>query len=150
MSRVVCHLPCFAGRSVSRNLQQLWLKLAMYIGGVGGVDRSGRWWSVLGKDTLDAANNDAEQAVVERLQSKKKYVDKLEAIFKAIDTTGDGMITEDGSDGRRAFFFASRPGEPHSNVRVKVLSSWNASSTKINGTARNQQVMASNPSPPFK
>ncbi|CAK9022309.1 unnamed protein product [Durusdinium trenchii] len=47
------------------------------------------------KDTLDAANNDAEQAVVERLQSKKKYVDKLEAIFKAIDTTGDGMITEE-------------------------------------------------------
>jgi hypothetical protein len=26
------------------------------------------------KDTLDAANNDAEQAVVEQLQKKKQYV----------------------------------------------------------------------------
>ena len=26
------------------------------------------------KDTLDAANNDAEQAVVERLQKKREYV----------------------------------------------------------------------------
>ena len=47
------------------------------------------------KDTLDAANNDAEHLVRERLQSTRQYVDKLEAIFKAIDTTGDGMITED-------------------------------------------------------
>ena len=47
------------------------------------------------KDTLDAANNDAEQAVVERLQKKKQYVEKLENIFNAIVTTPDGMITEE-------------------------------------------------------
>lgn len=47
------------------------------------------------KDTLDAANNDAEQAVVEQLQKKKQYVEKLEAIFNAMDKTQDGMITEE-------------------------------------------------------
>ncbi|CAJ1382278.1 unnamed protein product [Effrenium voratum] len=48
------------------------------------------------KDTIDAANNDAEHLVAERLRKKtKQYVKKLEAVFRAIDATGDGMITED-------------------------------------------------------
>lgn len=47
------------------------------------------------KDTLDAAQNDAENLVVERLRKKDEYVAKLEAVFKAIDKAGDGMITEE-------------------------------------------------------
>lgn len=47
------------------------------------------------KDTLDAASNDAEQQVVERLQKKAQYVKKLEGIFRAIDETGNGMITKE-------------------------------------------------------
>jgi len=47
------------------------------------------------KDTLDAASNDAEHLVVERLQKKAQYVKKLEAMFRAIDETGDGMITKE-------------------------------------------------------
>lgn len=47
------------------------------------------------KDTLDAAQNDAENLVVERLRKKDEYVARLEAVFKAIDKQGDGMITEE-------------------------------------------------------
>ncbi|CAE7218000.1 unnamed protein product [Symbiodinium natans] len=47
------------------------------------------------KDTLDAANNDAEHLVVERLRKKAEYVEKLENVFHAMDDSGDGMITEE-------------------------------------------------------
>ncbi|CAL1173699.1 unnamed protein product [Cladocopium goreaui] len=47
------------------------------------------------KDTLDAAQNDAENLVVERLRKKDEYVARLEAVFSAIDKEGDGMITEE-------------------------------------------------------
>jgi len=46
------------------------------------------------KDTLDAAQNDAEHMVVDRLRKKAEYVEKLEIIFRAIDDSGDGIITE--------------------------------------------------------
>lgn len=46
------------------------------------------------KDTLDAAQNDAEHLVVDRLRKKAEYVEKLERIFRAIDDSGDGIITE--------------------------------------------------------
>lgn len=45
------------------------------------------------KDTLDAAQNDAELQIKNNLQMRQRYVSKLEAIFNAIDD-GDGMITE--------------------------------------------------------
>ncbi|CAJ1460073.1 unnamed protein product [Effrenium voratum] len=47
------------------------------------------------KETFDAAANDAEQLVRDRLKMKAEYVDKLEGVFTAIDDTGDGMITEE-------------------------------------------------------
>lgn len=47
------------------------------------------------KDTLDAAANDAEHLVAERLVKKEQYARKLEAIFGAIDAEGDGEITEE-------------------------------------------------------
>ncbi|CAE7744895.1 unnamed protein product, partial [Symbiodinium sp. CCMP2456] len=47
------------------------------------------------KDTLDAAQSDAEQMVVERMKLKADFAAKLEGIFNAIDNTGNGMITED-------------------------------------------------------
>ncbi|CAJ1382280.1 unnamed protein product [Effrenium voratum] len=47
------------------------------------------------KDTLDAAQSDAENLVVERLRKKDEYVQKLAGVFRAIDRSGDGMITED-------------------------------------------------------
>ncbi|CAE7881238.1 Catsper1, partial [Symbiodinium microadriaticum] len=47
------------------------------------------------KDTLDAAQSDAEQMVVERMKLKADFAAKLEGIFNAIDHTGNGMITED-------------------------------------------------------
>ena len=43
------------------------------------------------KDTLDAAQNDAENLVVERLRKKAQYVRKLEEVFAAIDHSGDGL-----------------------------------------------------------
>ena len=46
------------------------------------------------KDTLDAAQNDAEHAVVDRLKKKGEYVQKLEHLFQAIDEEGNGMISE--------------------------------------------------------
>ncbi|CAJ1380160.1 unnamed protein product [Effrenium voratum] len=47
------------------------------------------------KDTLDAAQNDAEQLVVDRLKKKAQYVQKLEEVFRAIDSSSDGMVTEE-------------------------------------------------------
>jgi len=46
------------------------------------------------KDTLDAANNDAELQLSEKMQKKAEYAAKLEGIFSAIDSSGDGIITE--------------------------------------------------------
>ncbi|CAK9084754.1 Ankyrin repeat domain-containing protein 17 [Durusdinium trenchii] len=47
------------------------------------------------KDTLDAAQNDAEQLVIDRLQKKQQFVKKLEGIFNSIDEGKDGLITEE-------------------------------------------------------
>ncbi|CAE7197788.1 unnamed protein product, partial [Symbiodinium microadriaticum] len=47
------------------------------------------------KDTLDAAQNDAEQLVLDRMNKKAKYVEQLEAVFKAIDQRGDGTVSEE-------------------------------------------------------
>eukprot|EP00439_Symbiodinium_sp_Y106_P026508 s1819_g3.t1 len=47
------------------------------------------------KDTLDAAQNDAENLVLQRLRKKAEYLQKLEDVFAAIDDSGDGMITEE-------------------------------------------------------
>jgi len=50
--------------------------------------------AVILKDTLDAAQSDAEHQVSERLQKKAKYVEKLEKIFKRLDESGEGLITK--------------------------------------------------------
>ncbi|CAE7287891.1 SCN5A, partial [Symbiodinium sp. CCMP2456] len=47
------------------------------------------------RETLEAANNDAEILVQERLRKKATYVRKLESIFRACDESGDGVLTED-------------------------------------------------------
>ncbi|OLP99553.1 Two pore calcium channel protein 1B [Symbiodinium microadriaticum] len=47
------------------------------------------------KDTLDAAQADAENLVVDRLRKKAEYVNKLQAAFNAIDNSGNGMISEE-------------------------------------------------------
>lgn len=47
------------------------------------------------KETLDAAQNDAEQLVKDRMRMKAEYVQKLESVFMAIDDSGNGMITEE-------------------------------------------------------
>mmetsp|Transcript_30616 Transcript_30616/g.68802 ORF Transcript_30616/g.68802 Transcript_30616/m.68802 type:complete len:597 (-) Transcript_30616:125-1915(-) len=48
------------------------------------------------KDTLEAAQNDAEHQVTEKLKRKAQYVSKLEMMFKAIvDDSGNSMITEE-------------------------------------------------------
>lgn len=47
------------------------------------------------KATLDAAADDAEHLMTERLVKKEQYARKLEAIFGAIDEEGDGEITEE-------------------------------------------------------
>ena len=47
------------------------------------------------KDTLEAAQNDAEQLIVERMHQKASYIEQLEGVFRAIDATGTGMITEE-------------------------------------------------------
>ena len=46
------------------------------------------------KDTLEAAQTDAEFMVLEGMRKRSKYVQKLEGIFRAIDKTGKGMVTE--------------------------------------------------------
>jgi len=47
------------------------------------------------KDTFDAAQNDAEQLVIDKLRLKSQYISKLERIFRAIDAEGEGVVTED-------------------------------------------------------
>jgi len=47
------------------------------------------------KDTLDAAQNDAEALVVDKMHKKQEFMVKLEGIFKAIDDTGSGIISEE-------------------------------------------------------
>eukprot|EP00435_Cladocopium_sp_Y103_P029742 s1417_g7.t1 len=47
------------------------------------------------RETLEAANNDAEMMVQERLLQNARYVKKLEGIFAAMDESGDGLLTED-------------------------------------------------------
>lgn len=47
------------------------------------------------KDTLDAAHNDAENLILDKMRKKAEYVGKLEAVFQAIDKCGDGMISEE-------------------------------------------------------
>ena len=46
------------------------------------------------KDTLDAAQNDAEQLVIDRLRVKQQLVRMLEGIFNSIDEHSNGLITE--------------------------------------------------------
>ncbi|CAK9022734.1 Sodium channel protein type 11 subunit alpha (NaN) (Sensory neuron sodium channel 2) (Sodium channel protein type XI subunit alpha) (Voltage-gated sodium channel subunit alpha Nav1.9) [Durusdinium trenchii] len=53
------------------------------------------------RETLEAANNDAEMLVqeqlrkrIDRLHKKSTYVRKLEGIFAACDESGDGVLTE--------------------------------------------------------
>lgn len=46
------------------------------------------------KDTLDAANNDAELQIMENMARRERFVRHLQGIFRAIDDTGDGMITQ--------------------------------------------------------
>eukprot|EP00434_Breviolum_minutum_P030506 symbB.v1.2.026978.t1/scaffold2687.1/size73039/8 len=50
--------------------------------------------AVILKDTLDAAQSDAEHQVIERLQKKAEYVEKLEKVFTKLDESGEGLITE--------------------------------------------------------
>ncbi|CAJ1370460.1 unnamed protein product [Effrenium voratum] len=45
------------------------------------------------KDTLDAAQNDAEALVTERMTKRAQYVKKLESVFRAMDSD-HGTITE--------------------------------------------------------
>lgn len=47
------------------------------------------------KDTFDAAQNDAEQLVIDKLRLKSQYISKLERIFRAIDAEGEGVVTEE-------------------------------------------------------
>lgn len=47
------------------------------------------------KDTLDAAQNDTKQQVVDKVLMKTEFVNKLEGIFRAIDENGTGMISEE-------------------------------------------------------
>mmetsp|Transcript_63890 Transcript_63890/g.149780 ORF Transcript_63890/g.149780 Transcript_63890/m.149780 type:complete len:597 (+) Transcript_63890:41-1831(+) len=47
------------------------------------------------RETLEAANNDAELMVMERLRQKGKYIKRLEGIFRAMDESGDGVLTEE-------------------------------------------------------
>ncbi|CAE7252365.1 TPC1B [Symbiodinium natans] len=47
------------------------------------------------RDTLEAASNDAEMQVHEKLKKKSAYVMKLKALFQALDSTGNGIITQD-------------------------------------------------------
>mmetsp|Transcript_9556 Transcript_9556/g.23053 ORF Transcript_9556/g.23053 Transcript_9556/m.23053 type:complete len:624 (-) Transcript_9556:17-1888(-) len=47
------------------------------------------------KDTLDAAQNDAELQLREKITKQRAYAKKLELIFRAIDINQDGLITEE-------------------------------------------------------
>jgi len=47
------------------------------------------------RDTLEAARNDDESLVMERLRNKTKYLEKLEDVFDAIDGAHNGTISEE-------------------------------------------------------
>ncbi|CAE7939276.1 TPC1B, partial [Symbiodinium sp. KB8] len=47
------------------------------------------------RDTLEAASNDAEMLVQEKMKKKSAYVMKLKSLFQALDATGKGIITQD-------------------------------------------------------
>jgi len=47
------------------------------------------------RETLEAANNDAELVILERLRQKGKYIKRLEGIFRAMDESGDGVLSEE-------------------------------------------------------
>jgi len=47
------------------------------------------------KDTLDAAQNDAEQLVMDKMRTQSEYIQKLEEIFRAISCSKSSMITEE-------------------------------------------------------
>jgi len=45
------------------------------------------------KETLDAANNDAEIIICDRQRKKQGYLKKLKGVFQAADTSNDGLVT---------------------------------------------------------
>lgn len=45
--------------------------------------------------TLEAANNDVEVMIQERMRKKSMFVEQLEGIFEAIDESGDGLLSEE-------------------------------------------------------
>lgn len=47
------------------------------------------------RDTLDAAASDAEEQVAAELKKRKEYAGKLEEIFAAIDSEGNGVLSAD-------------------------------------------------------
>eukprot|EP00434_Breviolum_minutum_P015758 symbB.v1.2.013884.t1/scaffold997.1/size145858/3 len=47
------------------------------------------------RETLEAANNDAELMVQEGLRRKATYIHKLESIFNAVDESQDGLLSEE-------------------------------------------------------
>mmetsp|Transcript_20047 Transcript_20047/g.47131 ORF Transcript_20047/g.47131 Transcript_20047/m.47131 type:complete len:589 (+) Transcript_20047:83-1849(+) len=46
------------------------------------------------KDTLDEAHNDAQHLVLDRIRKKAEYVERLEGVFKTLDVTGRGTLSE--------------------------------------------------------
>ena len=65
------------------------------------------------EDTLDVVQNDAEHMFSTRLKKRNEDVAKLEAVFRAIDTAGTGLITED-------WHFLSRPSRHRSCSRSEA------------------------------
>merc|ERR1712151_1199308 len=47
------------------------------------------------KETMDTANDDAEMMLTERTRKRRQYLVKLGNGFKAVDKSGDGVITEE-------------------------------------------------------
>ena len=47
------------------------------------------------EDTLDVVQNDAEHMVVTRLKQRNEDAAKLEGVFRAIDKSETGLITEE-------------------------------------------------------
>jgi len=47
------------------------------------------------KETLQVASNDQEEMIHEQMKKKQSYLHKLESIFKAVDTSGDGQLELD-------------------------------------------------------
>ncbi|CAE7496790.1 Poc5 [Symbiodinium pilosum] len=50
--------------------------------------------AILIKDTMEAAQNDAEFMVLDGMRKRSGYVKKLEGVFQAIDKSGRGVLTE--------------------------------------------------------